>query len=165
MDIPNIILLKANGYNIFNYLLYDLVPQNLLVDAAIFFSAAIISVILVILFYLFWRKRLSQRKETFQKKINDLISEIAICESEQELNEVIAQPAYLKILLKYQQSRIDRNFMIDELAETCKKFSGTTMANIHWLFQKTELEKELLLHLNNKHWYIKAKAIQQLGYL
>ncbi|MBK5272352.1 MAG: HEAT repeat domain-containing protein [Bacteroidia bacterium] len=39
------------------------------------------------------------------------------------------------------------------------------MANIHWLFQKTELEKELLLHLNNKHWYIKAKAIQQLGYL
>ena len=55
--------------------------------------------------------------------------------------------------------------MIQELADTCKKFSGTTMDNIHWLFQKTDLKKELLAHLKDKRWFVKAKAIQQLAYL
>lgn len=165
MNIPGILLLKANSKNIFIYPLYTLVPQNFLVIAALFFSGVIIIVIIGILFYLFRKSRLTQRKESFQKKFNDFISEIAICESEEELNGVLSQPAYQKILHQYQQTRTDRNFMIGELAETCKKFSGATMDNVHWLFQKTQLEQELLRNLNSKHWYIKAKAVQQLAYL
>jgi hypothetical protein len=165
MNITDILLLKANVNNIFIYPLYALVPQNFLIIAALFFSCIIVVVIIGILFYLFRKSRLNQRKESFQKKFNEFISEIAICESEEELNGVLLQPAYQKILHQYQQSRIDRNFMIGELAETCKKFSGATMDNIHWLFQRTHLEEELLHNLNSKRWYIKAKAVQQLAYL
>lgn len=165
MNVADIILLKANVYNAFYNLLDALIPQSFLVDAAIFFSVVIVTVILVILSYLFWRSRRNQRKISFQTQFNDLISEIAVCESEEELNEVLSLPLYQKILQYYQRSRVDRNFMIEELAETCKKFSGNTMTNLHWLFQKTDLKKELLHHLNDKRWYIKAKAVQQLAYL
>lgn len=163
MNISDILFLKVGGCDIFIYLLQALIPQNFLIQAAIFFSIVIVSVIVLILIYLFQKSRLGQRKESFQKKFNDFISEIAICESEEELNEVLLLPAYQKILHQYQQTRTDRNFMIEELADTCRKFSGTATDNIHWLFQKTHLKKELILHLHSHHWYIKAKAIQQLA--
>ncbi|HYM95183.1 MAG TPA: HEAT repeat domain-containing protein [Chitinophagaceae bacterium] len=55
--------------------------------------------------------------------------------------------------------------MLQELADTGKKFSGITMDNIKWLFQKTQLKEELLIHLKDKRWNRKAKAIQQLSSL
>lgn len=166
MNIAEIILIQLKDYFICHInLLHVFIPEEFLIKAATFFSIIIAAVIIVILIFLIRKSNLQQRKISFQKKFNDLISEIAICESEEELNEVFSQPAYQKILNHYQKTSIDRNFMIDELADTCKKFSGTTMNNIHWLFQKTDLKKELLAHLKDERWYIKAKAIQQLGYL
>lgn len=165
MDIVDITFIKAGGLYNFSHLLYALVPKSFLVKAATFFSAIIVSVIIVIIFYLFRKSGLHSRKVLFQNRFNDFISEIAICETEEELNQVLSQPSYQEILQLYQRSRVDRNFMIEELAETCKKFSGNTMANINWLFKKTNLKEALLHNLNDKRWYIKAKAIQQLAYL
>ena len=55
--------------------------------------------------------------------------------------------------------------MIDELARTCKEFSGVTRTNIHWLFQKTSLKRELVKQLKDKRWYVVEKTIQQIAYL
>jgi len=165
MNNTDIISINAKLHFVFINLLHVLIPEEFLIKAAIFFSIIIATVIIVILFFLIRKANLHQRQVSFQKKINDLISEIAVCESEKELNEVFLKTTYQKILDHYQQTSIDRDFMIQELADTCKKFSGTTMNNIHWLFQKTNLKRQLLVHLKDKRWYIKAKAIQQLAYL
>lgn len=165
MIITDIIWIKIKGYFIFINILHVLIPEEFLIKAATFFSIVIATVIIITLFILFTKANLQRRQISFQKKFNNLISEVAICESEEELNEIFSQPEYQKILNHYQKNIIDGNFMIQELADTCKKFSGTTMDNIHWLFQKTDLKKELLAHLKDKRWFVKAKAIQQLAYL
>ncbi len=159
------IALKISWHESYNCLLYRFTSEQLLLNTVVFFSLLIIFLIVFILFYFFRKKRRNQRKISLQKKFNDFISEIAVCDSKEELNEVFLQPAYQKILNQSQQTRFERNLLIRELAETCKKFSGTTMSNINWLFQKIQLEKELVLNLNNHRWYIKAKAVQQLAYL
>lgn len=165
MNIAGIIWLKSKGYLLFTYLLHALAPNRFLEIATIFLSLLIISVIILILFYLLQKAKLKQRQLSFQKKFNDLISEIAICESEEELNGVFINGDYQKIFDQYQRKQVDRNFMIDELARICKEFSGVARTNIHWLFQKTSLKSDLLKQLKDKRWYVVAKTIQQIAYL
>jgi len=154
------ILLKASGYELNKY-----VYEQWLLHTFFIFSFLIILIIVFILFYLLYKESRHQRCLVLQQKFNDFISEIAIAESKEELEQIYLQPTSREILLKYQKTRLDRNLLITQLAETCKKFSGVTLSNIHWLFGKLQLEKELLHNLNNVRWYIKAKAVQQLAYL
>lgn len=165
MNIAGIIWFKLKGYILFSSLLQTLVPNRFLEIATLFLTLSITTVIIVILFNLLQKANLKKRQLGFQKKFNDLISEIAICESEEELNEVFINNGYQQIFEQYQRKPIDRCFMIDELARTCKEFNGITRTNIRWLFQKTTLKKDLLERLKDKRWYIVAKTIQQIAYL
>ncbi|HEV2832780.1 MAG TPA: hypothetical protein VGW31_12440, partial [Hanamia sp.] len=129
------------------------------------FCFLIILLIVLILAFLYGKTKRNQRKIFLQKKFNNFLGEIAICESEEELSQVFLHPAHQKILHRFGQNNFDKNLLIDELAETSKKFRGSTMNNIQWLFEKMELEEELLKNLNSDKWHKKAKAIQQLAYL
>ncbi len=165
MSIAGIIWLKVKVFLLYNYLLDALVPNQFLEIATIFLLLLISSVIIVILFNLLKKAKLKQQQLAFQKKFNDLISEIAICESEDELNCVFTNGGYREIFDQYQRKKIDRSFMIDELARTSKEFNGITRTNIRWLFQKTTLKKDLLKQLKDHRWYVIAKTIQQIAYL
>jgi hypothetical protein len=148
-----------------NYLFHNIFTKQLLFDTIIFFIALIIVIIAFIFIYLFRKTKLAERKAFLKTSFNNFIGEIAICESESELNEVFLNPDYQKVLTQFQQRKSDRNLLICELAETSKKFRGSTMENILWLFEKMDLEKQLLKNLSNKKWHEKAKAIQQLSYM
>lgn len=165
MNIVDIIWLKVKGCLLFTDLLHTLVPYRFLEIATIFLSLLIISIISIILFHLLQKAKLKQRQLSFQKKFNDLISEVAICESEEELDSVFINEGYQEIFDLYQHTQIDRSFMIDELARACKEFSGITRTNIRWLFQKTTLKKDLQEKLKDKRWFIVAKTVQQIAYL
>jgi len=97
--------------------------------------------------------------------INNFIGEIAICETKEELNHVFFLPEHQKMLQPFKDGNFERNVLISELAEISNKFRGSTMDNILWLFQKMDLEKQLVQNLNNKKWNRKAKTIQQLASL
>lgn len=150
---------------IINYLRQNFFTQETLFNTIIIFGFLIIVFLAFIFIYLFRKKKLSTRKFFLQNSFNDFIGQIAICESESELNEVFSHPDHQKILLRFQKRKPDRNLLICQLAETSKKFRGTTMENILWLFEKMDLEKQLLQNLSQKKWYKKAKAIQQFAYL
>jgi len=150
---------------VLNYLLHHFFTQQMLFDTIIFFIFLIVVSIAFIFLYLFRKNKRWQRKVYLQKSLNSFIGEIAICESEDELNEIFSNPDYQSVLLQFKHIGSDRNLLISELAETSKKFRGSTMENILWLFEKMELRNQLLKNLENKKWHKKAKAIQQLAYL
>ncbi len=152
-------------HGIFNYLLYISIPQQLLFKIIMLFVLIIAVVIIFILIYLFLRTRNKNRKEVLLKRISDMISEIAICENEEELNEFFSNSGIHDFLLKIQTDRFQKNILIKELSETCKKISGQAEKNIHWFFQKAGLEEELKEQLKSKRWFIKARAVQQMAYL
>jgi hypothetical protein len=160
----NFLLLK--GLNeVVNFFLHSFFTERLLIQIVLVLSILVFALIAFILAYLFRRTRRAQRKNFLQKKFNCLLGEIAICESNLELEEVFSQPHHQQILAQFSKKRFDRNVLIDELAETSKKFRGATMTNIHWLFQKTGFEKDLLKNLKSKKWHKKSKSVQQLAYL
>jgi hypothetical protein len=151
--------------NVVNYFRRHFLIQQRLLDIIILFCCLIIVLIGFIFIYLFLKKKLEQRKVFLQNSLNTFIGEIAICESEDELNEVFSNLDHQRVLLQFQKNKSDRDLFISELAETSRKFRGTTMENILWLFEKLNLEKQLLKSLDQKKWHKKAKAIQQLTYL
>lgn len=150
---------------IINYLRQHFFTEHTLFNAIIIFGFLIIILIGFIFIYLFRKKKLWRRKVFLQTSLNNFIGEIAICECENELNEVFSNLDHQMVLQKFQRRKSDRNLLISELAETSKKFRGTTMENILWLFEKMNLEKQLLKNLHQKKWHKKAKVIQQLAYL
>ena len=151
--------------NAINYFCRYIFTQQTLLNIILLLCCLIIVLIGFIFIYLFRKKKLALRKAFLQNSLNTFISEIAICESQNELNEVFSNPDHQRVLLQFQRRKSDRDLLIDELAEISKKFRGTTMENILWLFEKLNLEKQLLKSLDQKKWHKKAKAIQQLTYL
>ncbi len=150
---------------IYHYLLYISIPQHLLFQIIMLFTLIIAVVIIFILIYLFQRARNKDRKDVLRKRISDMIIEIVICENEDEFNEVFLSPEFHQSLTQIQSSTFKKGIFIKELASICKKISGQAEKNIHWLFQKSDLEETLLSQLKNNRWHIKALAIQQMAYL
>jgi hypothetical protein len=150
---------------VLNYWRQNISSEQLLIDIIILFIFLIVLSIVFIFNYLFRKKKRWLRKVFLQNSLNSFIGEIAICETENELTEIFSNVDYQKVLLQFQHTESDRNLLISELAETSKKFRGATMENLLWLFEKIDLEKQLLKNLDNKKWHKKAKAIQQLAYL
>lgn len=148
-----------------SYLRYSVFKEQLLLKTILLFSLLILVLISFILYYLLRRSKRGKRKVFLQNMFNDLISQIAICESEDELNEVFFQPDSQKIIRQFQKEKFQKKLLISELAKTSKKFRGSTLKNIQWLFQKMQLKNELLNNLNSKEWHVKAKAVQQLAWL
>jgi hypothetical protein len=161
----NLIFLINSAKDVMNLVRNKVFTEQFLLDTALGFCSLIILLIVLILAFLYRKTKRNQRKIFLQKKFNNFLGEIAICESEEELAQVFLHPAHQKILHQFSQNSFDKNLLIAELAETSKKFRGSTMNNIQWLFEKMELEKELLKNLNSNKWHKKAKAIQQLAYL
>jgi hypothetical protein len=159
------ILLISSVEEMMNLVRNKIFTEQFLLDTALGFCFLIILLIVLILAFLYRKTKRNQRKVFLQKKFNNFLGEIAICESEEELSEVFLHPAHQKILHQFGQNNFDKNLLISELAETSRQFRGSTMDNIQWLFEKMELEKELLKNLNSNKWHKKAKAIQQLAYL
>ncbi len=151
--------------NAINYLQKNVFIEQTVFNTIIFLVILIIVLIAFIFIYLFRKSKLAERKAFLQASFNNFIGEIAICESEIELNYVFSNPIHKKVILQFHQRRSDRNLLICELAETSKKFRGSTMENILWLFKNMDLEKQLLKNLSNKKWHKKAKVIQQLSFL
>jgi hypothetical protein len=149
----------------YTYLLSVLIPQQLLYTITVLFAVVILLVSIIIIIYLFRKNRLDSHREQIKNDIGNLIGEIAICETDEELEEAYAQPEFKHTIEKYKQHSFDKKVLIRELAETCKKLSGSSEKNLQWLFGKTGLKSELLDQLKNKRWFIKSLAIQQMAAL
>lgn len=150
---------------IVDYLHESVFTKELLEASIVLLIFLIVILIGVIFFYLYRKKKQAERKNNFQNTFNDLVGQIAICETEDELLEVFSLPHHQKILHQFQKGKFQQNLLIHELAETSKKFRGSTLKNILWMFEKMSLEKQLLKNLSDYKWYKKASTIQQLAAL
>ncbi|MEO8721856.1 MAG: HEAT repeat domain-containing protein [Ginsengibacter sp.] len=148
-----------------NYLRENIFTEHVLFDITIFFAAAIIGITGFIFVYLFRKEKIAKRKNILQASIDNFIGEIAISESENELIQVVSNQDYQNLLLQVQHSKFYRKMLINELSETSRKFRGSTMTNVLWLFKKLDLEKQLLKNFDKKKWHKKAKIVQQISYL
>lgn len=159
------VLLSSTFYRFIKYLHDNLFAEHFLLNIIYLFCSLIFVLIAFILLYLLIQSLRAKRKSSLQNELSHFIGEIAIAETQEELNVVFNQPGIQKLLAQFNKNNFDRNLLIAELAETCKKFRGSTMDNIHWLYNKLGLQAEVTDNLNSPKWHTKAKAIQQMAYL
>ena len=146
-------------------ILHTFVNAGQLISGILFFSVLITAIILFILSYLAKRVRKSNYRKIVRGHYSELMSHLALCETEKELEQVVEEVNRKKNLQEWLQDAYARHILIKELVTGVKSMSGTANMNICWLYTKMGLERNTLTRLKSKDWHIKAKAIQTLSYL
>lgn len=98
-------------------------PWHLLLGM-LFFILLIAGVIFFILLYLIRRTRRSALRLQLREIYSELISELAVCETEDELYAFIQQPSVKELLYRLKSDGFARKVMITELLKTVKSMSG-----------------------------------------
>lgn len=137
-------------------------PWHLLLGM-VFFILLIAGVIFFILLYLIRRTRRSALRLQLREIYSELISELAVCETEDELYAFIQQPSVKELLYRLKSDGFARKVMITELLKTVKSMSGSAAANVCWFYAQADLDKDSLTRLQNGAWHVKARAIQELS--
>lgn len=137
-------------------------PVHLML-AMFVFIVIIAGVIFFILLYLIRRTARSYRRAQLRETFSGLISELALCETEDELQDFMFQPITKEQLQLLLNDTYSRKVLITELLRTVKSMSGTAALNICWFYEQVGLDKDSLARLQHGAWHVKARAIQELS--
>lgn len=137
-------------------------PVHLML-AMFVFIAIITCVIFFILAYLIRRTARSYRRAQLRETYSGLISELALCETEGELQDFMSQSTTKEQLQLLLGDAYSRKVLVAELLKTAKNMSGTATLNICWFYEQAELDKDSLARLQHGAWHVKARAIQELS--
>lgn len=137
-------------------------PWQLLLGMLVF-MLIIVGVIVFILFYLVRRGRRTALRLQLRGQYSEVISELALCETDAELDLFMQAPATKEVLLGLLSDGFARKVMITELWKTAKNMTGSAAANVCWFYEQTELDKDSLHRLQHGEWHKKARAIQELS--
>lgn len=130
-----------------------------------FFVTVIAAIIIFILLYLVRRSTRTARRLQLRNQYSELISLLAICETELELQELMKEADMQRVLQNLFKDRFARKVLIGELVKTINSMSGTAADNVCWFYEQAGLEKDSLERLQNGNWHVKARAIQELAAL
>ena len=146
-------------------LLLEIVHPHQLWRGMYLFLLAIAGLVLFIAFYMIKRGAISARRRRLRQQFSDFISELAICDTEEECTVFVNSPATKQLQDRWLSDRFARNTLIRELTAVAKNMSGQATTNICWYYEKADLYADTLKHLKSKQWHVKARAIQQLAHL
>lgn len=151
--------------NVLTYLyLIDAIVQPIHLLIGMFVFVVIIAgIVFFILLYLIRRTAKSIRRKNLRQSYSENISELAVCESSEDLELLLGQPETQQLLRLIGQDVFARRVLITELLKTVKSMSGSAADNVCWFYTQAGLEKDSLLRLQNGAWHIKARAIQELS--
>jgi hypothetical protein len=135
----------------------------LLIDTAVGFVILAVLVLIFILFYLVVFKRKGLKNLKMANQFYTLVSEISLCESAAELEEVYAQSYVQEMQQAYFRKNRRRGFVLKALIQFHKSIHGVAADNIKWLYEKLDFKKDSLKQLASRRWHKKAAAIQELA--
>jgi hypothetical protein len=118
-------------------------------------SVCIAIIVLAIYSRLYYKKKTHLYKAGIRGHLEQWISEMIFNEPEEEF-------AVSKEFYRIVKNPTGRRFVIDELLNCKKNFTGATAQNIVALYEQLGLKKYSLKKSNSRHWHIKARGIQEL---
>ncbi len=145
------------------FFLKALVPYTVLLQASFFLVCAILLVLVFIIFYLlYYLNRLAKRRQLIEV-YSEFISEIIICEGEEELVNVLNGEVNQKLIKACLSAHLGKTVLMEQLTRSHKNISGQGADNIRWVFEQLSLQETASGNLNSLQWHVKATAIQQLS--
>jgi hypothetical protein len=138
-------------------------PTDFLLQLAAIFASIVAGILLFIAFYLEEKSRLAKTKKHLRAIYSDLISEISICETVEEKEALLAQPAFQACLKKWLSQPLGRKILIKELVRSTDSFTGDAAQNLRWLYERLSLNEDSFRRFQSGQWHAKAIGIQQLA--
>jgi len=134
-----------------------------LIDTSLGFCLLTLSVLLFIFCYLYFFKKANQKNLRLANRFYILVSEVSLCESDEEREQVLLQPYVQDMQQTSLRKRRRRAFMRKTLVQFHKTIHGTAADNSKWLYEKLGFKNDSLQQLASRHWHKKAAAIQDLA--
>ncbi|MGC4039145.1 MAG: HEAT repeat domain-containing protein [Chitinophagaceae bacterium] len=144
-------------------LLYALVEPTQLWLVATLLLGIIILLTLFIFIHLSRSSAKGRKRRTLEEQYVEFIGSLAICEGQQELDQLLSEPEIKQKLQRWLSGSYSRYILAKELVTTAKSMNGIAAKNICWFYNQATLDKDALGRLRNGEWHIKSKAIQVLA--
>jgi HEAT repeats len=136
---------------------------SLLIDSTIGFGVLALGVLIFIFFYLYIFKRGNKKNIKLANLFYTLVSEISLCETDEEREQVFLQPYVQDMLQTCLRRKRRRSLMLKALVQFHKTVHGAAAENIKWLYEKLGFKNDSLQQLTSHRWHKKAAAIQALA--
>lgn len=136
---------------------------DLLIAASVGFVLLTACVLTFIFCYLYFFKSDRQKNQKLASRFYTLVSEISLCESEEEREQVLLQPYVQDIKQTCLKRERRRAFMRKALMQFLKTIHGAAADNIIWLYGRLGFKNDSLQQLTSRRWHRKAAAIQELA--
>jgi hypothetical protein len=144
-------------------ILMNISPAVYLLEVSAVFTLVVISILLFIVYYLREKDHLSKTKARLRSLYSNLISEVSLCETEEEREQVMAQPYVQSIVSKELSKSLGRKILIKELVKSKDSLTGDAAQNLRWLYEKLSLDQDSFQRFSSKKWHVKSSGIQQLA--
>jgi hypothetical protein len=129
---------------------------------SILFLVLIAFIFLFILFYLTVNRRKSTQRHKLLDFYGEVISNICICESTEELAGLLTN-SDLITKNNWKKNKLTRQLFIKELHKAQQSLSGHATQNLVWVYEFLGLTEDTLSLLRSTKWHRKVTAIQQLA--
>ncbi len=139
------------------------IPKSFLFESTFLFAVAIFSLLSFIIFYLMRYISYTAKRKHLSSIYSSFISEIILCETEEELMQVMQQSYIQTIIYKWLSRPIGKRLLLKNLIKIHRNMSGSAAGNIRWLYMHLALDQDSVKRLSSPKWHIKAKAIQELA--
>ena len=134
-----------------------------LLEVSAAFTLVVIGILFFIAYYLQQKQKLAKTKKILRGIYSNLISEISLCETEEEREEVMAQGYVKDIEAQWLSKKLGRKILIKELVRSKDSLTGDAAQNLRWLYGELSLHIDSFERLSSKQWHVKASGIQQLA--
>lgn len=138
-------------------------PSWFFLDVSFLLLTTVMLVLAFIIFYLLYYLSNASKKRELIYQYSNIIAEVILCETSQELQQVIAQPHVQETFQRWLSKPVGRKILISELVKIHKTISGQGADNIRWMYEHFSLVEDSLHNFASYKWHRKAVAIQQLA--
>lgn len=137
--------------------------MELLFAAMIIFMGLIVGVIILIALFMLRRSYYFRKRSYLKKILNDLVSEIAICETREETELLLADPTFRSGIAMFVMKKKYADILISKLSEACASIKGSSFENLVFVYEYFDLQKFTVKDLREGKWYRKVRAMQHLA--
>ncbi len=139
------------------------INPHVLWDVTIVFLFITAVVIVYMSLYMYRRSRRKNNHGSWKNSFAEFIGELAIIESNDELEQLLAQQKSIMLLINRNTNA--RKLMGRQLLRASKQLSGNAHMNIVRFYNLCDLGADSLRRLKRGQWFVKAAAMQELSQL
>jgi hypothetical protein len=147
----------------FNCAIQYFFNSHQLVLAMMVFLAIIVLLVLFIMIMMMLAQYRQRHVSALNDKLDDLVSQLTICEDQYEFENLLASAEVSKMLVDITSSKQDCLVVIRKLSQASVSLKGIALEHVIKLYKRLDLTKIIYKELKSWQWHRRAHAVQAIA--